>query len=65
MTTVNPATKKASEGKVDLDATRERLVKLGLLRAAEGLERRLSEAVVREPLILRVRGRHLLRTSLT
>jgi len=48
MTTVNPATKKASEGKVDLDATRERLVKLGLLRAAEGLERRLSEAVKEE-----------------
>jgi DNA replication protein DnaC len=37
--------KKAPEGRVDLDATRERLVRLGLGHAAEQLEGRISEAV--------------------
>lgn len=38
-------TRTKGEGRVDLDATRERLARVGLLRAAEQLEGRLVEAV--------------------
>lgn len=41
---MSAAAKKAAP-RVDLDATRERLLKLGLQEAAEALERRVSEAV--------------------
>jgi len=39
------ATKKAPTPKVDLDATRDRLVRLGLLHAADELEGRLTDTV--------------------
>jgi DNA replication protein DnaC len=39
------ATRKGPEPRVDLDATRDRLLRLGLVRAAEQLEPRLTEAV--------------------
>jgi DNA replication protein DnaC len=37
--------KKSTEPKVDLDATRERMIRLGFLHAADQLEPRLTEAV--------------------
>jgi DNA replication protein DnaC len=40
-----PATKKTTRPKVDLDATRDRLLRLGLQHAADELEPRLSTAV--------------------
>jgi DNA replication protein DnaC len=43
-TAPTPSVKKAHEGKVDLDQTRERLLRLGLLRAAEHLDQQLTEA---------------------
>ena len=42
---MSAAAKKAAEPRVDLDATRERLLRLGLPQAAEVLERRISAAV--------------------
>lgn len=40
-----PTPKKVAEPKVDLDATRERMVRLGFLHAADQLEPRLSETI--------------------
>ena len=43
MSTATP--KKAAEPKVDLDSTRERLVRLGMQHAADQLEPRLSDTI--------------------
>ncbi len=43
-TTPTPPVKKPHEGKVDLDQTRDRLLRLGLLRAAERLDQQLTDA---------------------
>ncbi len=43
-TTATVPTKKQGEGKVDLDATKDRLQRLGLLQAAERLDQQLTDA---------------------